>query len=82
MGETVAVAVHLEDVDVVAEPIEQRAGEPLGHEHDGPLIERPIDGDDGGASLVALAEHLEQVLCAGRRQRPVAELVGEQELVA
>jgi hypothetical protein len=32
--------------------------------------------------LVALAEHLEQELCAGRRQRHVVELVDDQELVA
>jgi hypothetical protein len=30
VGETVAVAVHLEDVDVVGEPVEQGAGQALG----------------------------------------------------
>src|SRR5258708_34328296 len=39
--EPIAVAVPFEDVDVVREPVEQRAGEPLGCEHAGPLIERP-----------------------------------------
>src|SRR5271154_6952740 len=28
--EAIAVAVHFEDVDVVCQPIEQRAGQPLG----------------------------------------------------
>src|SRR5258708_38276746 len=28
--EAIAVAVHFEDVDVVGQPIEQRAGQPLG----------------------------------------------------
>ena len=31
-----AIAVHLEDVDMMGEAIEQRAGQPLGAEHAGP----------------------------------------------
>ena len=50
-----AVAVHLEDVDVMSKPIEQRAGQSLGAEHPGPLIEGQIAGDDDRAALVALA---------------------------
>jgi len=61
-----AVAVELEDVNVVGETIEQRAGEPLGGEHAGPLVEGQIAGDDNRAALVALAEDLEQQLGAGR----------------
>ena len=80
--EPVAVAVHLEDVDVVGEPVEQRAGQPLGGEHAGPLVERQVAGDDGGAALVALAEHLEQQFGAGLGERHVAEFVDDQQLVA
>src|SRR5262249_23145554 len=58
--EAIAVAVHFEDVDVVGQPIEQRAGQPLGPEHAGPFVERQVAGDDGGAALVALAEDFEQ----------------------
>src|SRR6202166_3229971 len=79
--EAIAVAVHFEDVDVVCQPIEQRAGQPLGPEHAGPFVERQIAGDDGGAALVSLAEDLEQELRAGRRQRHVAEFVDDQQLV-
>ena len=60
--EPVAVTVHLEDVDVVGEAIEERAGEALGAEHLGPFVEGQIGGDQGRAPLVALAEHLEQQL--------------------
>src|ERR1700675_1195293 len=67
--EAVAVAVHLEDVDVVSEPVEQSTGQALGGEHAGPLVEGQIAGDDDGAALVALAEDLEQQLGAARRQR-------------
>ena len=38
MGEAVAVAVHLEDVDVAGEPVEQGAGQALGAEHGCPLL--------------------------------------------
>ena len=40
--EAAAVAVHLEDVDVVGEAVEQRPGEALGAEHLGPLVERQV----------------------------------------
>ena len=66
--EPIAVAVHFEDVDVVGQSVEQRTGQPLGPEHAGPLVERQIAGDDGGAALVALAEDLEQQLGAGCRK--------------
>ena len=59
-----AVAVHLEDVNVVGEAIEQRASEALGGEHAGPLVEGEIAGDDNRAALVTLAEDLEQQLGA------------------
>ena len=34
--EAIAVAVHFQDVDVVGQSIEQRAGQPFGAEHGGP----------------------------------------------
>src|SRR5271154_6972033 len=80
--EPIAVAVHFEDVDVVGQPVEQRAGQPLGPEHAGPLVERQITGDEGGAALVTLAEDLEQELRPGRRQGHIAELIDDQQLVA
>ncbi len=67
-----AVAIELEDVDVVGETIEQRAGEPLGGEHAGPLVEGQIAGDDNRAALVALAEDLEQQLGAGGGERNIS----------
>ena len=60
MLETVAVAVHLQDVNVVGEPVKQSAGEPLGAEHVGPLVEGQVGGDQDGAPFVALAEDLEE----------------------
>ena len=60
MAEAVAVAVHLQDMDVVGEPVQQRAGEAFRTEHLGPLIEGQVGGDQDGAALVALAEDLEE----------------------
>src|SRR5437667_12031994 len=54
--EPVAVAVHFQDVDVVGQPIEQRAGQPLGHEHAGQLVERKYGRDYRGAGRGALDE--------------------------
>ena len=36
--EAVALAVHLQDVHVVGEPVQQRAGQPLRAQHFGPLL--------------------------------------------
>ena len=40
--EAIAVAVHFEDVDVMCQPVEQRARQPLGAEHAGPT-RRTVD---------------------------------------
>jgi hypothetical protein len=60
-----AVAVELEDVDVMGKAIEQRASEALRGEHSGPLVEGQVAGDDDRATFVTLAEDLEQQLGAG-----------------
>ena len=65
LAEPIALTVHLEDVDVMGEAVEERTGQALGAEHAGPLVERQIAGDDDLAPLVALAEHLEEQLGTG-----------------
>ena len=42
--EAVALPVHLQDVDMVGEAVQQRAGEPFRAEDLGPLVERQIGG--------------------------------------
>ena len=63
--EPIALAINLEDTDVVGEAVEERAGEALGAEHLGPLVEWEIAGEQDRAPLVALAVDLEQELGAG-----------------
>ena len=81
LREAVGRAVHLEDVDVVGEPVEQSAGEALVPEGRRPLVEGQVGGDDRGAALVTLADQLEEELGAGPGQRDEAELVDDQQLV-
>jgi hypothetical protein len=47
------ISVHLEDRDVVAEAVKQRAGETLGAEHRGTLVESQVAGDDDRTALVS-----------------------------
>ena len=52
--EAVAVAVHLQDVDVVGQAVQQRAGEAFRAEDLSPLVEGQVGGDQDGAPRVAL----------------------------
>ena len=67
LGKLEAVAIHLEDMDVMREAIEKRAGQPLGDEDGRPLVEWQIARDDRRAALISLTEDLEQQFCAGWR---------------
>lgn len=70
-----AVAVHLEIVDVVGDAVEQRAGEALRSERFGPFVKRKIAGDQGGTPFVALGDQLEQPFRAGFGERDEAQLI-------
>ena len=39
VSEAVAVAVHLQDMDMVGEAVQQRSGEPFRADHVGPFVE-------------------------------------------
>lgn len=64
----------------MGEPVEQGAGQPLGTEDLGPLVERQVAGDHRGRALIALAEDLKQHLSAGLGQRHEAEFIDNQQL--
>jgi hypothetical protein len=42
--EPIALAIHRQDVDVVGQTVEQRAGEPLGGKDAGPFVKGQIAG--------------------------------------
>jgi hypothetical protein len=77
-----ALAVHLEDMDVVGQAVENGAGEALRAEDLGPFVEGQVRGDDDRAALVALGDDLEEQLGAGLAERHEAEFVDDQQLLA
>ena len=79
-GKAEAVAIHLQNVDMVREAIEERAGEPLRPEHARPFIEWQVAGDQGGAAFIALAEHFEEQFRTNSGERHVAQLIDNQQL--
>ncbi len=66
---------------MVGEPVEERAGEPLGAEDLGRFIERQVRGHQDRAALVSLGEDLEEEFDAGLGERHEAEFVDDQEAV-
>src|SRR5487761_1966027 len=75
-----ALSIHREDMDVVGQPVEKRAGQALRAEHRCPFLEWKVRSHNGRATFVALAEYLEQKLGAGRRERHIAQFIDDQEL--
>ena len=80
MLEAVAVPIHLQDVDMVGETIEEGSGKPFRAKDLGPLVEGQVGGYQDRASLLALAEHLEEQLGPSLRQRHEAQFVNDQQL--
>jgi hypothetical protein len=64
---------------MMREPIEQRAGESFRAEDRGPLIEWQIAGDQCGATLIALTEHLEEQFRTNGGERHVAQFIDDQQ---
>ena len=80
MAEAVAVAVHLQDMDVGGEPVQQRAGEAFRPEDRSPFVEGQVGGDQDGAPLVALAEDLEEEFRSVGGQGDEAQFVDDQQV--
>ena len=77
MAEAVTVAVHLQDMDVVGEAVQQRAGEAFRAKHCGPFVEGEVGGDQDGTPLVSLAEDFEEQFRSGGGQRDEAQIVDD-----
>ena len=67
--EAEAFAVHLQDMDMMGEAVEERAGKPFRAEDRGPFIEWQVAGDECGAAFIALTEDLEEQLRTDSRER-------------
>ena len=80
--EAPTLVAGLDDVAVVIETVEQ-GGCHLGvAEHLRPIGESQIGGDQQRGVLIEFADQVEQQLSAGLTERPVAELVDNDEIVA
>ena len=77
--EAVAVAVHLQDVHVVGEAVQQCPGEPFRAKDLGSLVEGKVGGDQDGAPFVASAEDLEEQFRPGGGQRYEPQFVDDEQ---
>ena len=82
LAQPVAFAVHLEDMDVVGQAIENGACEAFRAEDLGPFIERQVGCDDDGAAFVALRDDLEEKLGPGLAQWHKTQLINDQQVLA
>ena len=78
--ETVALAVHLDDMHMVVEAVQQAPGDGSRAEDLDPFVERQVGGHHDGALLVALAEDLEEQIRPGAGQRHEAQFVDDQQI--
>src|SRR5580698_5272379 len=75
LAEAVALAVHLEDVASVCEPIEQGGGHPITLEDTAPVAEGQVARHQQAPPLIAIGKDLEEQLGTTTAKRQVPELV-------
>ncbi|SEL30603.1 hypothetical protein SAMN04488032_1171 [Pacificibacter marinus] len=80
--EPVAFAVHLENVDVMGQAIQQRACQPLRAEDLGPFIKGQVRGNDDGPAFVALRCNFKEQFRARFTEQNEAQLINDQEVLA
>ena len=80
LSQAIAFAVHLEDVDVVGQPVEERPGQALGAEGFRPFIEGQVARDQRGSALVALRDQFKEQLGPSFGERDEAQFVDDQQL--
>jgi hypothetical protein len=80
LAEPVALAIHLENVAVVGQSVEQCRRHPFPLEDLVPLAERQVRRHQQAASLVAIPEDAEQQLDSATAHRHVPQLVTDQQL--
>lgn len=76
----ITFAIHLEDVALVREPVEQRRRHALALEHLAPLPERQVARQQQAPAFVAVREHLEEQFGAGPAEREAPQFVHDQRI--
>src|SRR5258708_28119548 len=79
LAEAVALAIHLENLAVVSETVQERRGHPLALEDLIPLAERQVARHQEAAALVAVGEHPEEQLDAASTHRDVSQFVADPQ---
>lgn len=82
LAQAITFAVHLKDVHVVGQAVQQRTGQSLRTEGFGPFIESQAADDQRRAAFIALRDQLEQQFGASFAEWYEAQLVNDQQLVA
>ena len=82
LGKPVRLSIHLEDVDMMGQPIEESAGKAFFAKGGGPLIEGQVRGDDRRAPLVTLAYQLKEQFGARYAQMLVTAVIRRRFEVA
>src|SRR5512135_3501582 len=80
LPEPIALAIHLENVAVVTETIEESRRHPFALEDLAPLAERQVARHQQAPPLVAVGEDPEQQLDPAPAHRHVAQLVTDQQV--
>ena len=80
LPEPITFAIHLEDMALVREPVEQRRPHPFSLEHLPPLAKRQVarNQQEQATPLVAIREYLEQAFRSGPAERQVSKLIDGQ----
>ena len=78
--EAEAFAIHLEDMAMVGESIQQSRSHAFALEDMIPIAERQVAGDQQAAAFIAIGEDLEQQFGSRAAEREVAEFVHDQQV--
>src|SRR6476659_3950507 len=80
LAKAIALAIHLENLRVVGQAVQECRRHPLTLEDLTPLAERQVARHQDAAALVAVAEYPEQELDAAAAHRDVTQLVADQQM--
>jgi len=78
--EPVAFAIHLKDVTMMSQPVQQGSGHLLPLKDLHPFAERKVAGNKQAASLIAISEDLEQKLGSCSAEGKITKFITDQKL--
>ena len=82
LTEAKAFTIHLKDLTVVREAVQQSGRHAFALKNLAPIAERQIARQQQAAAFVAVGEHLEQQLCSAATERQVTQFIHDQQISA